>query len=49
MELVTFWLLSLIKGDLVIHFAFGRGKPRHQPSIKAEQVKDLAILEGFGL
>ena len=49
MGYATSWLLSIFKGNLVIHFAFGRGKPRHQPSIKAEQVKDLAILEGFGL
>jgi len=45
----TFWLLSIFKINFAIHFAFERGKPRHQPSIKAEQVKDLAILEGFGL
>ena len=45
----TFWLLSLIEGNLTIIFASERGKPRHQSSIKAEQIKDLAILEGFGL
>ena len=49
MDQATFWLLSIFKGNFAIHFAFGWGKPRHQPSIKAEQVKDLAILEGFGL
>ena len=49
MDNATFWLLSIFKGNFAIHFTFGRGKPRHQPSIKAEQVKDLAILEGFGL
>ena len=45
----TFWLLSLIEGNLTIIFASERGKPRHQPSIVAEQIKDLPILEGFGL
>jgi hypothetical protein len=34
---------------LSIKFAFEQDKPRHQPSIKAEQIKDLPILEGFGL
>ena len=45
----TFWLLSIIVGNITTIFANERSKPRHQPSIKAEQVKDLAILEGFGL
>jgi hypothetical protein len=46
---VTFWFLSIIKNNLSTIFAFERGKPRDQRSIKAEQIKDLAILEGFGL
>ena len=45
----TFWFLNIIKNNLTTIFTVERGKPRHQPSIKAEQVKDLPILEGFGL
>lgn len=49
MSPATFRLLSVIELKITIIFAVERGKPRHQLSIKAEQVKDLAILEGFGL
>ena len=46
----TFWFLNIIKNYLTTIFALERGtNPRDQRSIKAEQVKDLAILEGFGL
>ena len=49
MRHAIFGLLSIIEDNLISFFAFERGKPRYQPSIKAEQIKDLTILEGFGL